>query len=220
MTADSYIHAVAEHVPPRMGLRDQIAMEVRSHIAERLEHGQPLPEVLRQFGDPMALAESYLAAVPLRSARFLPRAAAKLIDGFFVAAAVGGSAALLWWVLPPEGRFVVPVLCVLGAIFGFAGYTVVAEHRSGQTIGKRLMGIHVVRESGARISLGQSLIRQLPILGSALIIIDVAFALFTERKQRAFELITKTRAVMVLLCLPLLAQTTPLFALARHASAV
>lgn len=153
-------------------------MEVRSHIAERLEHGQPLPEVLRQFGDPMALAESHLAAVPLRSARFLPRAAAKLIDGFIVAAAVGG------------------------------------------TIGKRLMGIHVVRESGARISLGQSLIRQLPILGSALIIIDVAFALFTERKQRAFELITKTRAVMVLLCLPLLAQTAPLFALARHASAV
>ena len=140
----------------------------------------------------MALAESYLAAVPPRSATFVPWAAAKLIDGDIVAAAVGGFAALLWWVLPSEGRFVVPVLCVLGAIFGLAGYTVVAEHRSGQTIGKRLMGIHVVRESGARISLGQSLIRQLPILGSVLIIIDVAFALFTEKKQRAFELITKT----------------------------
>ena len=41
MTADAYIHAVVEHVLPRMGLRDQIAMEVRSHMAERLEHGQP-----------------------------------------------------------------------------------------------------------------------------------------------------------------------------------
>jgi hypothetical protein len=55
MTADTYIHAVVDHVPPRMGLRDQIAMEVRSHIAERLEHGQPLADVLKQFGDPMAL---------------------------------------------------------------------------------------------------------------------------------------------------------------------
>jgi uncharacterized RDD family membrane protein YckC len=209
-TADGYVQSVIDHVPPRMGLRDQIAMEVRSHIAERLEHGQPLPEVLRQFGDPMALAESYLAAVPLRSAGFLPRAAAKLIDGLIVAAVVGVSAALFWWVLPPEGRFWVPVLCVLGALLGFVGYTALLEHRSGQTLGKRMMGIHVVRESGARISLGQSFIRQLPVVGSALIIIDVLFAVFTEKKQRAFELITKTRAVMVLLCLALVAQVAPL----------
>jgi uncharacterized RDD family membrane protein YckC len=210
MTADAYIHAVVDHVPSRMGLRDQIAMEVRSHIAERLEHGQPLPDVLRQFGDPMALAESYLAAVPLSSARFLPRAVAKLIDIMIVAAAVGAWAALSWWVLPPELRYWVPVLCVLGVVFGFVGYTALAEHHWGQTLGKRLMGIHVVRESGARISLGQSFIRQLPILGSALIIIDVAFALFTEKRQRAFELITKTRAVIALLCVAILARATPI----------
>jgi len=30
-------------------------------------------------------------------------------------------------------------------------------------------------------------------------LVDVLFALFTEKKQRAFELITKTRAVMMLL---------------------
>lgn len=209
MTADAYVHSVIDHVPPGMGLRDQIAMEVRSHIAERLEHGQPLPDVLRQFGDPMALAESYLAAVPLRSARFLPRAAAKLIDGVIVAMVVAAWAALLWWVLPPEGRYWVPVLCVLGAVFGFLGYTVLSEHHSGQTLGKRLVGIHVVRESGARISLGQSFIRQLPVLGSGLIIIDVLFAVFTEKKQRAFELITKTRAVMVLLCVAFLTRARP-----------
>jgi len=209
MTADAYVLSVIDHVPPRMGLRDQIAMEVRSHIAERLEHGQPLPDVLKQFGDPMALAESYLAAVPLRSARFLPRAAAKLIDGVVVAVVVGVWAALFWWVLPPEGRFLVPALCILGAVFGFAGYTALAEYHWGQTVGKRLMGIQVVRESGARISLGQSFIRQLPILGSALIIIDVLFAVFTEKKQRAFEMITKTRAVMVLLCVAFLSRETP-----------
>ena len=78
MTLDAYIQSVVECVPPRMGLRDQIAMELRSHIAERLEHGQPLDDVLRQFGDPRVLAESYLAAVPLQSVGFLRRAVAKL----------------------------------------------------------------------------------------------------------------------------------------------
>jgi HAAS len=75
MTAEAYIQSVMDFVPLRMGLREQIAMELRSHIAERFEHGQPLDDVLRQFGDPRTLAESYLAAVPLRSAAFLPRAA-------------------------------------------------------------------------------------------------------------------------------------------------
>jgi hypothetical protein len=111
MISDAYIQSVVECVPRRMGLRDQIAMELRRHIADRLEHGQPLDEVLRQFG----------------------------------------------WFLP--------VLCVIGCLLGLFGYTIAAEHYVDQTVGKRLMGIHVVRESGARISLGQSAIRQLPLLG-------------------------------------------------------
>jgi uncharacterized RDD family membrane protein YckC len=195
-TADAYVQAVVDHVPPRMGLRDQIAMEVRSHIAERLEHGQPLDDVLRQFGDSRALAESYLAAVPLRSVRFLPRAAAKLMDFAVIVAFVGGLAAFVWMIGPTELVWFLPPLCIMGCLLGLFGYTILAEHYAGQTIGKRLMGIHVVRESGARISLGQSAIRQLPLLGQVFII-DVLFALFTDKNQRAFELITKTRAVAV-----------------------
>lgn len=52
MTAGADVQSVVDQVPPRMGLRESIALEVRSHIAERLEQGQPLDEVLRQFGDP------------------------------------------------------------------------------------------------------------------------------------------------------------------------
>jgi uncharacterized RDD family membrane protein YckC len=179
-----------------MGLRDQIAMELRSHIAERLEHGQPLDEVLRHFGDPQALAESYLAAVPLHSVAFLRRAAAKLID-FLVIVAFVATLAVLGWMVGPTGLvWFLPVLCIMGCLVGLFGYTILAEHHVGQTIGKRVMGIQVVRESGARISLGQSAIRQLPLLGQ-IFIIYVLFALFTEKHQRAFEMITKTRAVAV-----------------------
>jgi uncharacterized RDD family membrane protein YckC len=56
------------------------------------------------------------------------------------------------------------------------------------------MGIRVVRESGARIGLGQSCLRQLPFFGQ-FFFIDALFALFNERRQRAFELLTKTRTV-------------------------
>ncbi|HEU4693911.1 MAG TPA: RDD family protein [Vicinamibacterales bacterium] len=196
MTLDAYIQSVVECVPPRMGLRDQIAMELRSHIAERLEHGQPLDDVLRQFGDPRVLAESYLAAVPLQSVGFLRRALAKLIDFLVIVAFVGGMAAFLWMVGPPELAWFLPPLCIISCLLGLFGYTIAAEHYAGQTVGKRVMGIHVVRESGARISLGQSAIRQLPLLGQ-IFFIDVLFALFTDKKQRAFELITKTRAVAV-----------------------
>ena len=71
---------------------------------------------------------------------------------------------------------------------------------TGRTLGKRLLGIQVVRESGARISLGQSLLRQLPFVGQ-FFFIDALFALFTVKKQRAFEMLTRTRAVSVLLML-------------------
>ena len=196
MTLDAYIQSVVECVPTRMGLRDQIAMELRSHIAERLEHGQPLDDVLRQFGDPRVLAESYLAAVPLQSVGFLRRATAKLIDFLVIVAFVGGMAAFLWMVGPTELAWFLPMLCIIGCLLGLFGYTIAAEHYAGQTVGKRVMGIHVVRESGARISLGQSAIRQLPLLGQ-IFFIDVLFALFTDKHQRAFELITKTRAVAV-----------------------
>ena len=97
----------------------------------------------------------------------------------------------------------VPVLCIAGTIFGLIGYTITAEYKNGGTIGKRLMHIQVVRESGVRISLGQALLRQLPFLGQ-FFFIDAAFALFTDRKQRAFEMLTKTRAVALLLLTVLL----------------
>jgi uncharacterized RDD family membrane protein YckC len=200
MTGDLYVQSVIDHVPPALPQRDQIALELKGHIAERTGAGQPLDDVLRQLGDPLALAESYLAAVPLRSAPISNRIAAKLIDVAAVVAVVIPVAGLLWAVLPWRAFPVIPVVCILGGVFGFVGYTIVAEYRHGWTVGKRLMHIQVVRESGARISLGQAVLRQLPFFGQ-FYFIDVLFALFTERRQRAFELLTKTRAVAVILCI-------------------
>jgi len=199
MTGDLYVQSVIDHVPESLPLRDQIAMELRAHIAERTAGGQPLDQVLQQLGDPLKLAESYLAAVPLQSAGIGARLVAKLIDVATVAAVTAAAilpvwALLHWAVVPRQAYFAIPIVCGFGLGLGFPGYTVLAEHRRGATLGKRLMGVHVVRESGARISLGQSMLRQLPFFGQ-FYFIDALFALFTDKRQRAFELLTKTRAV-------------------------
>ena len=83
-------------------------------------------------------------------------------------------------------------LVLTGLLFGF--YLAIAEWHFGETLGKHLFGLRVVRESGARIGFGQALVRQLP-MWLEIFWIDVLFALFTERKQRAFELLSKTRVV-------------------------
>lgn len=195
-TADAYINRVLDVLPRAVPRREQIATELRGHIAERVAAGQPVDHVIQQLGDPVALAESYLSAVPLQSATFLRRAAAKVVDLFGVLIVVGLAVTLLLVTLR-RSEWVFP-FGVLLAIFGgsllFGLYTVVSEWRLGQTLGKRVMGLRVVRESGARISLGQAVVRILPTI-LEVFWIDVMFALFTEKSQRAFELLSKTRVV-------------------------
>lgn len=195
-SADDYINRVLDQLPRGTPLREQIAMELRGNIADRLESGQPVEDVLRQLGNPTTLAESYLSAVPLVSATFLQRGVAKLIDVIVVvltSLVLVGLPILLF-----AGRNYLlgfgVLLMVLAATFGFGLYTIVAEHWLGFTLGKRAMGLRVVRESGAPIGLGQSVVRQLPMF-LQVYWIDVLFALFTDKSQRAFELLSKTRVV-------------------------
>ncbi len=197
-TQEQYIDRVIDNMPRATPLRSQIAMELQSHMAERVQGGQSVDEVIRQLGDPVALAESYLAAVPLRAASFGRRATAKLLD-FLIAMCVMAPIEWLAWqaIGPPSlAGLIVPYVIFLVAFssFGLIAYTFIAEYRVGQTAGKRLLGICVVRESGARIGLGQSFLRQLPMF-LQMYWVDVLFALFTEKSQRAFEVVSKTRVV-------------------------
>jgi uncharacterized RDD family membrane protein YckC len=197
--ADDYINRVLDHLPRGTPMREQIAMELRGNIAERLESGQPVADVLRQLGDPTTLAESYLSALPLVSGSFLRRGVAKLIDVIVVVLTILVLVGLpTYWVANrQQWPFLLGfgmLLIILAASFGFGLYTIVAEHWLGLTLGKRALGLRVVRESGAPIGLGQSIVRQLPMF-LQVYWIDVLFALFTDKSQRAFELLSKTRVV-------------------------
>lgn len=202
-TSGEYISEVLAWVPTGEE-RERIEMDLRAHIADRLERGQSLDEVIRQFGEPRELAESYLTAVPLRSGSFFARVAAALIDIpsvivsgfllFYVAWKLFGTnndsfiAAIL------TGNRLAVFLCVATLVVMSPLYYIVADSTTGQTVGKALLGLRVVRESGAKVSVGQAFVRQIPLMFS-FYVIDAAFALFTEKKQRAFELISKTRVV-------------------------
>jgi uncharacterized RDD family membrane protein YckC len=198
-TEESYIDQVMARLPRVATLKSQVAMELRSHIAERVEHGQTVDDALRQLGDPVTLAESNLAAVPLVPATFWRRGVARILDFLAVVCLCAPIVWLLSRTLPlvvPPG-FVLPVVIIVVVILISTGclYPLIAEYVWGETLGKHLMGLRVVRESGGRISFGQSVVRQLPMF-LQVFWIDVMFALFTERHQRAFELLSKTRVVL------------------------
>lgn len=194
--ADEYVRRVMEMMPASTPRREQIGVELRAHIAERVAHGRPVDDVLRQLGDPGELVDSYLSANPLVAASPGERALAKLIDTAVVLAVLA-LPLLLWYRLsaePPGWRTAVLVAFVAGSTT-LCLYTIAAEYRTAQTLGKRVRGLHVVGETGRRITLGQAVVRQLAILLS-LFLVDAAFALFTDRQQRAFELLSKTRVVL------------------------
>jgi len=198
-----YISQVISKLPAG-AMRNQIAMELRSHIADRVERGHTVEEAIRQLGDPAALAESYLSSVPLVPAPHMRRLGAKLIDVIIPLGFACGMAA--WYALSlhtlaergginPWVYGYLPAAVVIGGGTLWGLGLMYAEFRTGQTLGKRLFGLRVVRESGARIGLGQALVRQVPIM-LQFFWIDALFTLFTDRRQRAFELLTKTRVVV------------------------
>jgi len=196
--ADDYINSVLDRMPLAVPRLTQIGTELRGHIAERLAAGHPMDDVLRQLGDPAALADSYLAEVPLTPAPHGRRLAAKVVDVlifFGLLAVVVGSVFVLARLLDLEeaiGLGAATAIILLS--LGYAVYSVVAEWKYGRTIGKHLFRLRVVRETGTRIGLGQSIVRQLPAVFQVFWI-DALFALFTDRRQRAFELLSKTRLI-------------------------
>lgn len=195
ITADDYVNRVLDWLPRTTPDRHQIATELRGHIMERLAGGQSLDEALIQLGDPLVLAESYLSAVPLVSAPFGRRAAAKLLDVLLIAAFMVPVVCTIVWLSPREIMWMLAAVSFFGSSILAGLYLVVAEAKYGYTVGKQAMGLRVVRESGARISFGQAVVRQLPMFLQTYWI-DVLFALFTEKSQRAFELLSKTRVVV------------------------
>lgn len=193
-----YVRKVLGSIP-RGPLREQVAAELRGLIADRVERGGSVDDAIRSLGDARALAESYLAAVPLRRPPHGRRALAKVVDlclVFLLPCAVF----VTWWTTaadePSEPVWISYAAAYVVTLAFSCWYPILAEFVTGQTVGKRIFGLQVVTEKGTRIGIGQAIVRQLPIF-LQVFTIDALFALFTDRRQRAFEMLSKTRVVDV-----------------------
>ena len=96
------------------------------------------------------------------------------------------------------------IFIVMGlAVLAFAVYQLVMLHRHGQTFGKRLLGIKIVRNDGSRAGLGRifwlryfvpGMIGAIPLAGPVFGLVDPLF-IFGEEKRCIHDLIADTIVV-------------------------
>src|SRR6185295_8741090 len=140
--------------------RQRIEMELLSRLDPRIT----IEQAIATYGHPREVAEFYLAAVPLESAPIFRRLIAALID-FPSVIAAGILFFYFAWKLVGIGNqsFIAAILvrnpiaialCFTTLILMSPMYYIIAESWTSQTVGKALMGIRTVRESGARITVG------------------------------------------------------------------
>lgn len=143
------------------------------------------------------------ATVPLGEGRmgapagFWVRVVASVVDAIIVTAVIAALVALIW----SENYFANADLSwgdLLGILLeGLYSTVAVAAWRT--TVGKRLLGMYVVRSDGARVGVGRALGRYLAFyLSAALLGFGFLMVAFRRDKRALHDLICDTRVVRVL----------------------
>jgi len=81
--------------------------------------------------------------------------------------------------------------CGLAAVGVIILYFPIQEARFGQTVGKRLCGLRVLRENGLPIGYREAFLRRLSFYFDVLVV-DALFIPFTAKRQRAFDIVART----------------------------
>lgn len=212
---DEYVRQAMENIPPALAERGRIEVDLRAHLEETVAGEGTVQAAIARFGAPAEVARGYLADLPMRPASIGVRVVALGIDvtlglllfGILAALYAAYAFALsgpLDGEIQPVVLFGVASNIVLIAVVGLIAtisllsllYFPLLEWRFGQTLGKRVMGIHVVADDGTAVGLGQAIVRRIPFF-LEFFWIDAIVALFTERQQRAFDLVARTMVTEV-----------------------
>ena len=207
----SQIHASTEH-------RERISQDLEAHFQEGATAGESEGEIIRRLGPPDEVAAAFMESVELRFAGFWIRTAAFLAD-MGVCLSVTLPLFCIVAVLGPSNEarpsllfLLLAIPLVLWCIAVFLLYFPVSEGHFGKTLGKHLLGLRVLHQDGTRLPLGRAFLRRLSLYFDFLVL-DALFVPFTEKKQRAFDLVAKTVVVRereelgvsnVLLCIALM----------------
>jgi uncharacterized RDD family membrane protein YckC len=88
------------------------------------------------------------------------------------------------------------VSCALSTVGIILLYFPILEGRFGWTPGKRLFGLHVLKENGLPIGYKEAFLRRISFYFEVLPV-DALFILFTARRQRAFDIVARTVVVSI-----------------------
>jgi len=205
---DAYVNDVLHDIQAPPHERARIEADLRAHLQEALDNlgpGESIEMVMERMGSPKEIAGEFMAGVRLHYAGFWRRLAAFAIDAA-LCLAVALPLIVVIVVLSnrvperdPQGTQVIVggvlimlIISLLLAIIGlFLLYFPILEGRFAQTPGKHLLGLRVVKESGAPIGFREAFLRRLSFYFDFLPV-DALFIPFTEKKQRAFDILAET----------------------------
>ncbi len=204
---DRYVREVLTyiHLPP--GDERRIEADLRAHFEEALAAGDSPETVMARMGPPKEVAAGFMAQARLRYAGFWRRLVAFAVDLAIIVpiiAVLSALGILLANLVPPQpqgtsyvvGVVLIALLVATGAaaVGTLLLYFPILEGRFGQTVGKRLLGLRVLKEDGLPIGYKEAFLRRLPFYFDFWPI-DALFIPFTAKKQRAFDIIARTVVV-------------------------
>jgi uncharacterized RDD family membrane protein YckC len=208
---EDYVNAVLRSLTVSTAERQRIETDLRAHLSQALEDGSSIQDVFARMGDPEEVAAAFMAQTNLIYAGFWLRLGAFAIDLVllvFTALIFGGIAFAANTFVPPHpesladylyGALVLMVLIgsALVAVSTFLLYFPLLEGRFGQTLGKRLLGLRVLKEGGLPIGFREAFLRRLSYYFDFLPV-DALFIFFNAKRQRAFDIIARTIVVQEL----------------------
>lgn len=203
-TVDAYVDAVLGRIPSCLSARTRIEADLRSHLADRIEGGESESEAVSRMGPPEEVAREFLRQIRLEPAHPARRTAAFVVDIALGLALVAPW--ILWFAAvaagSPDGITEIAIgitflvlLLIGGVVLALSIlYFPVLEALTGRTPGKWLFGICVVRDTGERVGWIPAFVRRIPFYFE-FFWLDAIFALFTKRRQRAFDIVAGTLVV-------------------------
>ena len=197
-TMERYVRQVLDSIFASGDDKDRLEKDLRAHFEEGREAGDPDATIIQRMGPPEEVASSFMETIEPHYAGFWIRVLAFCSDvGAIATLTLPLFCVFLIW-QPEESThgpdlvfllFLIPIGLWTLALWIF--YFPVLEHRVGKTLGKHLLGLRVQTETRTRIGLGRAFLRRLSFYFEFLVL-DALFIPFTEKKQRAFDIVART----------------------------
>jgi uncharacterized RDD family membrane protein YckC len=205
---EKYVQEVLHHVHAPAREQARIEADLRAHLQDALDArppGESMLAVIARMGSPEDVAMAFMAGVSLEYAGFWPRLVAFAVDlavEFILVSPLVVVGVVLANLVPERdphgaeallGGLLIMLIVAIGlAITGMVLlYFPLLEGRFGQTLGKRLLGLRVVKESGTAIGYKEAFMRRLSFYFD-FVALDALFIPFTGKRQRAMDIVAKT----------------------------